>query len=279
MLSCDECRELIAAYVDNNLTDTRRHALQQHLTSCENCHKLTEQEVETHELLRAESPLFEAPEALIHRVRRNLQTANPARLVRYSSTFILLVSVIALFSAILIFMWQKQQHEDSMSEVSQFAKLSVDTHMRRLNNQLPLEIVSESPEVISEWFSNKVNFHFELPNYPVSGGYNKKYVLEGARLISFNNDYAANVSYRMNNNLISLVVIPETLVTPSGGEEVMLGNIRFHVQDHLGFHVITWSHRSLTYALVSKIEQSAEAHNSCMVCHQETEKERITLRP
>ena len=58
---------------------------------------------------------------------------------------------------------------------------------------------SASPQKISEWFANKVNFSVKLPNYQESSGQEKLYTLEGARLVGFQNDYAAYVAYRMKD--------------------------------------------------------------------------------
>lgn len=279
MLNCEQYREQITGYVDNQLTDTEISELQQHLRVCNSCRQLAIQEQQLHELLKSELPLFKAPESLKQKVQPQIKNQTRFRASHISRSRLLVIGAVAcLLLTLLTVIWQYSGARNNQTNISTFALLAVDTHLRRTRNQLPLEIVSESPEVVSKWFSDKVNFHFELPNYPVTPGCEQKYVLEGARLVSFNNDYAANVSYRMNDALISLVVIADNVATPSGGKEIKVGDIRFHIQDYRGFHVITWSHRSLTYALVSDLTER-QGQDSCMVCHQETEKERITLQP
>lgn len=275
MLNCEQYRELITGFVDNQLTDTEIFELQQHLHVCNSCQQLAIHEQELQELLKSQQPLFSTSESLRQKIHQQIHSPKVSSIRRNWS--LLFAAAACFLFTIFTVMWHYTGSK-SETNISKFAQLAVDTHLRRTRNQLPLEVVSESPEVVSKWFSNKVNFHFELPNYPVSPGYEKKYVLEGARLVSFNNDYAANVSYRLNDALISLVVIPDNLAMPSGGKEIEVGEIRFHIQDYRGFHVITWSHRSLTYALVSDLTER-QGQDSCMVCHQETEKEKITLQP
>jgi hypothetical protein len=143
--------------------------------------------------------------------------------------------------------------------------MAVQTHQRYVRGQLPLEISSVSPEQISSWFTNKVSFILELPSYQEASGQEKIYSLEGARLVGFNKDYAAYVAYQMRQRPISLVVTSNSVALPSGGVEIIMKDQTFHYDSIDGYKVMTWSHRGLTYALVSDLEQFG--HQSCMVCH------------
>jgi hypothetical protein len=143
--------------------------------------------------------------------------------------------------------------------------MAVETHLRRLRGQLPLEIISESPSMISDWFSGKVSFSLKLPNYQESSGQEKLYRLEGARLVAFNNDYAAYIAYKMKQSPITLVVTANSVAMPSGGEEIVSKGLKFHYDSINGLKVITWSDRGLTYALVSELEERGQ--QSCLVCH------------
>jgi hypothetical protein len=142
----------------------------------------------------------------------------------------------------------------------------VNTHTRRLRNQLPLEIKSTSPGEISNWFAGKVSFELTLPNFQEVSGQDQLYRLEGARLVGFKNDYAALVAYQMGQHPITLVVTSNAVALPSGGEEVTSKGLRFHYDslDHL--KVITWAHRGLTYALISDLAERGQ--QSCIVCHE-----------
>src|SRR5436189_3180285 len=146
--------------------------------------------------------------------------------------------------------------------------MAVTTHLRHLRGQLPLEITSDLPEQISKWFVGKVPFSVELPNYQESSGQAKLYSLEGARLVGYNDGYAAYVAYQMQKQPISLVVTWEDVARPSGGEEIVSRGLTFHYDSMQGLKVITWSDRGLTYALVSDLE--GRGQQSCIVCHQGT---------
>src|SRR5207244_7937855 len=124
---------------------------------------------------------------------------------------------------------------------------------RHLRGQLPFEIMSSSPEQISQWFSGKVPFGLKLPNYQESSGQEKIYQLEGARLVGFKKDYAAYIAYQMRSRPITLVVASNFVALPSGGEQVVSKGITFHCDSIDGLKVITCTDRGLTYALVSDL--------------------------
>jgi hypothetical protein len=149
---------------------------------------------------------------------------------------------------------------------SEFALLAVDTHQRYIRGQLPLEIATASPEQISLWFQDKVPFSVELPTFGESSGQEKLYALDGARLVGHKNDYAAYIAYKTRSRPISLLVTSADVVKAEGGEEIVSKGLTFHFDSIRGLKVISWSHRGLTYALVSDLEERGQ--QSCVVCHQ-----------
>ncbi|MBI1762540.1 MAG: hypothetical protein HYR56_13990, partial [Acidobacteria bacterium] len=153
------------------------------------------------------------------------------------------------------------------------AQMAVDTHVRRVRGQLPLEIASASPAEISNWFAGKVSFSLKLPNYQEASGQVRLYNLEGARLVGFRNDYAALVAYDMDKHPITLVVTANGVAMPSGGEQVVSKGLRFHYDMLNGWKVITWADRGLTYALVSDL--AGRGQQSCIVCHEGTQDREI----
>jgi hypothetical protein len=154
----------------------------------------------------------------------------------------------------------------------ELALLAADTHLRYTRGQLPLEIGSDRPEVVSRWFSGRVPFNLTLPDHPAGPGERKPYTLLGGRLVSYRDDYAAYVAYRMDDRPISLLVTSAQLARPSGGETVAFGSLVFHQQPVNGLKVITWTDRGLTYALASDL--SVNGSQSCMVCHGSPEERR-----
>jgi len=157
----------------------------------------------------------------------------------------------------------------------QFAELALRTHQRHVQGNLVLDIRSESQQKLNEWLKAKSPFLLALPASPAAPGEERPYHPEGARLVQIGSNKAAFIAYRMETSLLrrthttpaaaSLMVIPASAATASGGLEVRFTKVSFHYATVDGYKVVTWSVHGLTYALVS--EEGNNTQRSCMVCH------------
>jgi len=267
MTGCAAVRQYVAAYVDGELVGEDRTAFEAHLGTCPSCRRLLEEEQMTAERLRSTGPLHEAPAALRQRVDRMLVPRRRALRLRPWLTVAAAAAALAATGLAARALFRPTPPADARpaAVASAFAAMAADTHLRYARGQLPLEVQSDRPEQVSGWFSGRVPFHLALPDYPVGPGEQKFYRLEGGRLVSFRNDYAAYVAYRMDDQPISLLVTSASTVTPEGGSLVRSGALTFHVESVAGLKVITWSDNGLTYALASDV--AVEASRSCLVCH------------
>ena len=289
MNQCKEIQAQVSFYLDDELQGRERAALEAHLVDCDTCRRLFDSERNFLDAVRGSQPLYLAQPELLAKIenlladrpqphavspefrRRVIWSLLKSGLTGPSSgASRRLVAAVAVFVlSVVIGLWIVDKYrEKAPNPPSEFALMAVDTHQRHLRNQLPLEIASDMPEQISQWFAGKVPFSLKLPNYQESSGQEKLYNLEGARLVGYKNDYAAYVAYKMRRQPISLVVTSEAVAQPSGGEEIVSKGLTFHYDSIQGLKVITWSDRGLTYALVSDLEERGQ--QSCIVCHQGT---------
>ena len=280
MNNCDEIRGRLTLYLDNELQGDQRATVEAHLAECESCAAILARELNFLKAVRENGPLYVAPPALRAKVAVILSegqtsAAEPrvaAGANRRGSRLSWVVAAAAVLLVLLlpVLVWRvmKQNEATLAGQPSSFALMAAETHLRRARGQLPLEVESGSPQDISKWFSNKVLFSVKLPNYQESSGQEKLYTLEGARLVGFQNDYAAYVAYQMKARPISLVITSNLAANPSGGEEIYSRGLKFHYNAIDGLKVITWSDRGLTYALVSDLEERGQ--RSCIVCHEGT---------
>lgn len=268
MRNCEDIRERLALYLDNELQGAERAAVEAHLQSCEACASFFEKEASFLNVVRKSEPLHVASPELRARVQEILAgSQTEARPERSRLRWLLPIAAAVLVLLLPLVIWRSTR-VPSNGRPSSFALMAADTHLRRTRGQLPLEVETGNAERISQWFGNKVNFSVKLPNYQESSGQEKLYTLEGARLVGFKEDYAAYVAYKMKERPISLVITSEEGTKPSGGEEIMAKGLKFHYNAIHGLKVITWSDRGLTYALVSDLEERGQ--QSCIVCHQGT---------
>jgi anti-sigma factor RsiW len=286
---CDDIRARGTLYLDDELQGDERLLFESHLQNCDSCRSFIDSERVFLDAIREARPLHVASPELRERVKELLGNppfaptaplrlkqqvqrtlwqlgSNRSRLI--SGWSILTAAVLTILLLPVVVWWIAQHKSDSVHAPSDFALMAADTHLRHSRGQLPLEIVSEAPQLISNWFTNKVNFSVKLPNYQESSGQEKLYALEGARLVGYKDDYAAYVAYQMKTRPISLVITSDQIARASGGEEIIAKGLVFHYDTIHGLKVITWSDRGLTYAPVSDLEERGQ--QSCTVCHQGT---------
>ena len=278
MKNCDHIRARLALYLDNELQGEDRNEVAGHVQSCEACRVALEDERRFLRAIREARPLVSVAPEVREKVSVLFETHPVKTRPNYKKRIGIAVaaSLVVLLLPLLVWRVSHRNSPLSANQPSPFALMAAETHLRRTRGQLPLELESGDPDQISQWFSNKLNFSVTLPNYQESSGQEKLYSLHGARLVSFNNDYAAYVSYRMSSHPISLVITSDSVAHPSGGEEISAKGLKFHYNAIQGLKVITWSDRGLTYALVSDFEERGQ--QSCIVCHQGT-KDRDFIEP
>ena len=274
---CEDIRGRLTLYLDGELQGDERATVETHLSDCESCAALFARELSFLNTVRESGPLHVASPELRGRVQEIVSTgrkrfagsSRPARSQSRSSWIVTIAAaLLVLLLPILVWRLVRQTETPSTARPSSFALMAADTHLRHTRGQLPLEMGSASPQDISGWFSGKVKFSVKLPNYQESSGQEKLYTLEGARLVSFQNDYAAYVAYRMKDRPITLVITSDSVAKPSGGEQIASKGLMFHYNAIDGLKVLTWSDRGLTYALVSDLDERGQ--QSCIVCHQGT---------
>lgn len=270
MTNCENIRERLTLYLDNELQGDERAAIEAHVESCNSCASFVEKELTFLNAVRKSgrahvaSPELKAKVAAI--LSGSKQPVVRSRRLRWALP--IAAALLVLLLPVVIWRVMRQQDHPENGAPSAFATMAAESHLRHSRGQLPLEVESSEPEKISAWFANKVNFNVKLPSYQESSGQEILYTLEGARLVNYQNDYAAYVSYHMKDRPISLVITSELLAQPSGGEEIASKGLMFHYNAIDGLKVITWSDRGLTYALVSDLEERGQ--QSCFVCHQGT---------
>jgi anti-sigma factor RsiW len=272
----------IQLYLDEELSGPDLQEFQAHLAGCETCRAELAAGEELSRLLHRSRPLYSAPDALRDRVMRTTELSPSS--APYASSRLrkrvlkilgrpfqsggrgvlrwpVLVAAILLIAALLPVPGILRQ-----ANANSYVEAAVAAHRSSLNGSLPLEIKSESPSAVTAWFAGKVPFTFRLPDDPEGVGHEQVYRLTGGRLVNYKDGYAALVSYRLQQQTISLLVASIKSAVAAGGEQVPSGGIVFHYSKQAGFAVITWSTHGLTYALVSSLPGSGR--QSCLVCHQ-----------
>lgn len=267
-LPCEAARRLMSPYLDGELVGEDGAAFAAHVEECAACRRVLADEEAVIDAVRRTIERPRASEPLRTRIEGVLEGERRRRLRRdwmAAGIAALLLAGMAAAGAWRVKAVDGPAPVPAPDASDDLATLTADTHLRYTRGQLPLEVDSSRPDAVSGFFAGRVPFHLALPDYPIGPGESKPYRLLGGRLVSFRNDYAAYVAYRLGDRPISLLVTSASLAQPSGGDTVGFGPLVFHQQSVRGLKVITWTDKGLTYSLASDL--SVSGAQSCAVCH------------
>jgi mycothiol system anti-sigma-R factor len=278
MNTCEEHSHNVLLYLDNELSGPELENFRTHLSGCVACRKQLAEEQKFSDLLHRSRPLYTAPDELRARVIAAQHTSvadhTPDRLRKRVSRLLkpslrtpmfpwrAFAAICLVFVLGMVFIPTIARR----ARAATYIDTALTTHRSYLDGNLPLEIESDSPEIVTAWFTGKVPFDFRLPTSQASPNGEPAYKQIGARLVNYRGSYAALVAYAMKNEKITLLVTSNKSAEAYGGDEISSRGLTFHYHTKVGFNVITWSTHGLTYALVSELHTSAR--QSCLVCHQ-----------
>jgi mycothiol system anti-sigma-R factor len=282
MNPCDEYRDKILLYLDDDLQGHDLIDLRNHLNTCAECRARLEAEQALSNLLYRSRPLYQAPAALRSRVAAAVMQhseSKPADIGLYHRALqvverefvqparrLLSRRVLAFVVLILAFLFAFVPNVIRQVRAGSYVETAVAAHRSYLDGDRPLGLRSSSPELVTAWFAGKVPFAFRLPNAQSAPNDTPSYRLTGASVVNYRGKPVALVTYERENEKISLLAASSNSAPVAGGDQVRFGDLTFHYRTGGGFKVITWSNHGLSYALVSNV--SGSARESCLVCHQ-----------
>ncbi|CUS96868.1 anti-sigma factor family protein [Candidatus Chrysopegis kryptomonas] len=254
---------MINLYLDGELAGEELEQFKQHIKECDECARLLKKQRDFIDAIRSlkdevNVDFKDFKEGLIEQIER--YKIGKERKLKYA--LLLSALVILLFGMFAIFYFHASRVD--------LVKIAVENHIRQVRGQLPLEVETSSEAEISKWFEGKLRFNFRLPRYPDPS--NQPYKIRGARLVALNNDYAALVSYEMDNHPMTLLVAPSQSATPHGAKKVKFKEIDFYLDNQNGFNILSWTDKGLTYALVFDFN-NFDWKKPCIVCHSQGTKE------
>ena len=164
MRNCEEIRERMTLYLDNELQGEERAAIEAHVQSCAACASFVEKELAFLNAIRGSGPLHVASPELQTKVSEVLSGRGSDRRRR---RWLLPIAAALLVLLLPVVIWRvvRQNTHPANGVPSSFALMAAENHLRHMRGQLPLEMESSNPQDISGWFANKVYFNVKLPSY------------------------------------------------------------------------------------------------------------------
>ena len=213
--SCQKIEPLVTPFIDGELPDPDRRAVEEHLRACPPCHSRVTAERDVHALIRERAPALrqaEAPDALHARcwaiARMQPEAADaaaralpapplPRRLVPYA----LAASLVLVVGGAFVY-----QATDKSSRVLA-AELTAD-HFKCLAMNRALG-TRQTAAVVESQMASAFDWRMRLPDDPASAGLE----LVGARPCLYGEGKIAHIMYRHEGRPVSLFMLPKTART------------------------------------------------------------------
>lgn len=272
MSSCTEYCARIQLYVDGELAKEESEDLFFHLENCAECRQFLEEAEAYSSRIRAARPSITAPDSLRTAVLSKMQEARSAAgptlvplKVPKAARFWPLTAVAAALVVVAISLFVLHGHRRGNADP--MIQAAVLAHRQLEQNAVPLDVASDSPQIVSSWFASRVLFPFRMANAGMAAEDRAKYKLTGGRLLTVGSHRVAFLSFSLPNEVVSMLVGPGHLSTASGGTVVHSDGITFHSQDQGSLRVVTWNNQGLSYVLTST--KSISNIRKCSTCHEE----------
>jgi|GEM_PF-259667 len=295
MIDCIGFDTTIQLLVDGELTGEELERARAHLAACEACAEKFAEEEKLSKLLRSSYIPETAPAQLRHRV---LQTTLPAWAAASQDAGVpgvptpislarpRLISIarphqkLAFLAASILIGFLLFPLVRNRMRANSFIDVAISQHEDLSAHLMPLDVQSDSPKEVSQWFANRVAFPFRLPSAGIASDEHAKYTLAGGRLVNFKGENAALIDFRMADKRISLLIASDKAAKAEGGIVTVSDGVVLHRKLRKEQNVVTWDNKGLTYALI--FPSTISHPGKCMACHQssatETQLENDALR-
>ena len=244
-MSCDLAQRFVPGYMDGELDLVRTIEMETHLKDCPACVQKLEDHQVVRALLRRSSPAYAAPAVLRDRVQSSLRASAKADMevresgIQWWSLHVWrwagAVAVLALFS---LSGWQFTARLREPSSDQRIAAEVFSSHVRSLEANHLMDVVSTDQHTVKPWFDAKLDFSPPVEDLASNG-----FPLVGGRLDYLEGHEVAALIYQRRNHFINVFVWPDSNET----------NSTQSVKSRQGFSIMRWSRDGFQCWAVSDI--------------------------
>jgi anti-sigma factor RsiW len=235
-MTCDDARLLVHAYLDDELDAAQSAAMARHLQDCAACAANYGIHAQLHKALAQPALYHRAPDALRERWRPRHAALSASPQVRRAP---LAYAMAAGFAAALLLtspawisgLWQRG------AESNPVVAEAVSSHIRSLQAQHLMDVVSTDQHTVKPWFEGKLDFSPRVKDLASEG-----FPLVGGRLDAIDGRSVAALIYKRHLHVINLYQWPTDSAATALAEE----------QRH-GYTVIRWAAEGMRYVAISDV--------------------------
>jgi anti-sigma factor RsiW len=225
-VNCEQVRQLLDAYVDDELDVVRCLELEEHLESCEACAAASQELRQLHRAFAGASLYHEAPKRLRHRIQAALpreRTAVPK--LQWNSAWLAIAA-----GVVLAVLWIRPAGDTIGPEV-------VSSHVRSLMADHLTDIPSSDQHTVKPWFTGKLDFSPDVRDFAPQG-----FPLVGGRLDYIEGRAVPALVYTRRQHRINVFIWPGK--TEAQARQKSARN---------GYQVLHWLKGGMNYWVVSDL--------------------------
>lgn len=241
-MMCNDARLLLHAYIDDELDAAQSVAITRHMQGCASCAAQYADYTQLHKALTQPSLYRRAPNAL----REQWSTTKPAIAspvrIATSHRAPIAFAMAAGFAAALLLatsLWVYTSSPRS-SDTSQLISDAVSSHIRSMQPQHLMDVVSTDQHTVKPWFDGKLDFAPRVKDLASEG-----FPLVGGRLDALDGHSVAALIYKRRLHVINLYQWPVS--SSASPPDTTLWR---------GYAVIRWTSRDMRYVAVSDVNES-----------------------
>ena len=231
-------RELIEAYMDEELDAGLKAEVEGHLSTCQDCSEALARLREQKAGIKLAAPYYTAPVPVERAVREALRraAADEAGARRPDANWRWLAIAASVLLAISL-AWNVSRPRPGIAENDLVAQGVLSDHIRSLMGEHLLDVPSTDQHTVKPWFNGKLDFSPNVKDFAAEG-----FPLVGGRLDYLMNRTVAALVYRRRQHVINLFTWPSD--SPAAAEDHFSRN---------GYNVIRWTQGGMTYWAVSDL--------------------------
>ena len=245
-MSCELTQRFVPGYLDGELDLVRTIEMETHLKDCPACAQKLESQQGLRTALRRCSLVYVAPAVLRERIGSSLRASIGVReqghKIKWPSLHLWqwagAVAALALFS---LSGWQLTARLRAPSSDQRIAGEIFSSHVRSLEGNHLMDVVSTDQHTVKPWFDAKLDFSPPVEDLASDG-----FPLVGGRLDYLEGREVAALIYQRREHFINVFVWPN----PTGSSSSQA------IESRQGYNIMRWSRRGFQCWAVSDIDAS-----------------------
>ena len=242
-MSCELTQRFVSGYLDGELDLVRTIEVEAHLKSCEFCARELENQQALREALRRSSLGYAAPASLRNKIQASLDAATAARVPEKVSAWHGLqmwrwAAAFAVLVVCSVAAWQLLPGLPALSSNQRLAAEVFSSHVRSLEANHLMDVVSTDQHTVKPWFDGKLDFSPPVEDLASDG-----FPLIGGRLDYLGGREVAALVYQRRKHFINVFVWPDA----SGATAAPV------METQQGYNLMRWSRSGFHFWAASDV--------------------------